>query len=231
MTRPQGFLSLDNLNLALQRYEPCFQTIEPFRYIHQEQTLELHHFGEPLLHPELDKVVSMVSKAGINPIVGTNGLLLSKQLAGKLKDSGLKTFHIQWNRFKPFQQCLDSAKLGIDTLVIVLSKNAEHPPETLITSKQISELQKSGARIYIKRLRDFDGQESFLEKKDCVWLKEDWKVMLWDGRLVTCCHDYNGEAVVGQIEAEGSIKPNIPFKKCKNCAGFSTEKDYEGYIL
>jgi hypothetical protein len=230
MTRPKGFLSTETLQLALEKYEPCFQTIEPFCHIHQDKTLELHHFGEPLLHPNLDQIVQNVSDAGIKPIVATNGLLLTKMVVAQLKACGLGALHVQWNKFKPYQQCLISAKQGIETLVIVLTDDLQKVPESLIQHRQISILRKAGAKIYIKRLRNFDGQESHLEKKDCVWLKEDWKVMLWDGRLVTCCHDYDAEGVVGNIEAD-EIKANKPYKKCRNCAGFSTERDYEGYIL
>ena len=230
MTRQVGYLDPEVLKTVLKRYESCFQTIEPFRYIHQEQTLELHNFGEPLLHPRLDKVVKIVSDSGINPIVGTNGSLLTRELSQKLKEAGLKTYHIQWNRFKPFKQSINAAKLGIDTLVIVLTPNATFPDKTIITQNQINKLKEAGARIYLKRLRNFEGKENFLEKHDCVWLKENWKVMLWNGDIVTCCNDYNADSVIGHYNKD-DIKVNIPYSKCKDCAGYAVDRDYEGIII
>ncbi|HLF32058.1 MAG TPA: radical SAM protein [Xanthomonadales bacterium] len=52
--------------------------------------------GDPLLHPQIGEIVSMVKAGGWKPIINTNGLALGRKLLRKLKDAGAYgfTFHI-----------------------------------------------------------------------------------------------------------------------------------------
>lgn len=45
--------------------------------------------GEPLLHPELDKIISFIYQEGMFPFVHTNGVLLSPEIIRNLKNAGL----------------------------------------------------------------------------------------------------------------------------------------------
>ena len=44
--------------------------------------------GEPLMRPDIYHLVSHAVKAGLRPVFGTNGTLLTKEVVGKLKDCG-----------------------------------------------------------------------------------------------------------------------------------------------
>lgn len=44
--------------------------------------------GEPLLRKDLDDIVAEASAAGLMPVVGSNGLLLDKARAGRLREAG-----------------------------------------------------------------------------------------------------------------------------------------------
>ncbi|VBB06235.1 radical sam [Lucifera butyrica] len=45
--------------------------------------------GEPLLRPDIYELVRHARSAGIRPVLGTNGILITPEVAGKLKEAGL----------------------------------------------------------------------------------------------------------------------------------------------
>lgn len=45
--------------------------------------------GEPLLHPDLEEIISFIAKRGMLPFLHTNGLLLTEDLVKRLKANGL----------------------------------------------------------------------------------------------------------------------------------------------
>jgi len=50
----------------------------------------LHHFGEPLLHPDLSEIISYLSSNGINSRLSTNCMLLNPEISENLIKTGLK---------------------------------------------------------------------------------------------------------------------------------------------
>ena len=44
--------------------------------------------GEPLMRPDIYELVSYASEKGLRPVFGTNGMLITKEVAQKLKDAG-----------------------------------------------------------------------------------------------------------------------------------------------
>ncbi len=52
--------------------------------------------GDPLMHPQIVDIVRVISNRGIKPYLGTNGLLLTKELLRDLKKAGLCSvgFHV-----------------------------------------------------------------------------------------------------------------------------------------
>jgi molybdenum cofactor biosynthesis enzyme MoaA len=59
--------------------------------------------GDPLTHPEIEKIVAMVAEMGQKPIINTNGLALTAQKLKALKDAGVVgfTFHIDSGQNRP----------------------------------------------------------------------------------------------------------------------------------
>ena len=49
--------------------------------------------GEPLLHPDLDRIIATATDLNLNPWVTTNGMLLEKKVAGMV-DAGLKNISL-----------------------------------------------------------------------------------------------------------------------------------------
>ena len=50
--------------------------------------------GEPLMREDIFELINYASKAGLRPVLGTNGTLISKEMAQKLKDAGISAIGI-----------------------------------------------------------------------------------------------------------------------------------------
>ena len=59
--------------------------------------------GDPLLHPDIIEIVSMVTDGGLKPIVNTNGQALTRELLRDLKRAGVVgfTFHVDSKQHRP----------------------------------------------------------------------------------------------------------------------------------
>ncbi|HET7177445.1 MAG TPA: radical SAM protein [Solirubrobacterales bacterium] len=70
--------------------------------------------GDPLVHPEIAAIVRMVAQDGLKPIVNTNGLALTPELLGELRDAGVAgfTFHIDSKQGRPGWKDKDEAGLN-----------------------------------------------------------------------------------------------------------------------
>lgn len=77
MKRPVGFM-------PLQTFERILPQILP-----SQKMLRLHHFGEPVLHPELPLFIRMTCDAGIVPLISVNPATLTRDLIIRLVDSGI----------------------------------------------------------------------------------------------------------------------------------------------
>jgi hypothetical protein len=59
--------------------------------------------GDPLLHPQIYDIVRSIARAGIKPIMNTNGLALTREMLVELKKAGVVgfTFHIDSKQGRP----------------------------------------------------------------------------------------------------------------------------------
>jgi pyruvate-formate lyase-activating enzyme len=59
--------------------------------------------GDPLMHPEIERIVAMVAEDGQKPIINTNGVLLTMEKLRALKRAGVRgfTFHIDSGQHRP----------------------------------------------------------------------------------------------------------------------------------
>lgn len=53
------------------------------------QRIWLHHFGEPLLHPQLTEIIRYLSNLGVLPRLSTNATLLHSEISRNLMEAGL----------------------------------------------------------------------------------------------------------------------------------------------
>lgn len=178
--------------------------------------LVVHHFGEPLLHPKLKDRLEQIAASGLDIQFSTNGLLLEKKLPILL---GIKA-----------------------PIAITLSMHqwaSQHP------SSYFAALAQWRARVIgtnITFLKAFNVDETSQNYRfhrwsmgddipwdyynHCFFLKDNWGVVMWNGDIVSCCVDAEGESVVGNIHDPNSfMAENKAWRGCDTCDIFAQYKE------
>jgi radical SAM protein with 4Fe4S-binding SPASM domain len=78
MTRPQGFMDYSLFQKIID------EIIEIDSPIVRKEGIWLHHFGESLLHPEFDKMVSYCSSRGLKVGLSVNPIMLNEEISSRL---------------------------------------------------------------------------------------------------------------------------------------------------
>lgn len=70
--------------------------------------------GDPLTHPQIEKIVEMIAKDGQKPIINTNGLALTMEKLRALKNAGVQgfTFHIDSGQQRPHMKGKNELELN-----------------------------------------------------------------------------------------------------------------------
>lgn len=211
--RPAGAMDRDRFLLALDRLKPY------------TDYLYFHLMGEPLCHPELERFLELAGQAGFKVILTTNGTLLPRHQEMLLGVPGLHKVNISLHAFEandlnmPFADYLDGcfcfgqAAAGKKLVVFRLwneggenTRNAEilQRLEDFFPKPWVRERRgvRLGEKVYLEYGDKFDwpdlaapdgGQRVF-----CYGLKDQIGV-LWDGTVVPCCLDHEGDISLGNL--------------------------------
>jgi pyruvate-formate lyase-activating enzyme len=70
--------------------------------------------GDPLTHPQIEKIVEMIAQDGQKPIINTNGLALTMEKLRTLKNAGVQgfTFHIDSGQQRPHMKGKNELELN-----------------------------------------------------------------------------------------------------------------------
>lgn len=160
----------------------------------------LHNFGEPLMHPNLAEFIKIAKKSVKNVVLSTNGILLTREKAISLKNAGLTELYISAHDFKTALKAWYNCR-GLN-LVKEFRCVFFHDWANTSSKKNIfSEIFKK-----------------FPKPRQCCFVKNDWAVILWDGRINSCCIDMDGKGVIGSIFEKNPYKNKTkPFSLCKEC--------------
>src|SRR5260370_13888007 len=138
--------------------------------------------GEPLLHPELDRLIAHVRSRGIIAGVITNGYLLTPQRVQQLNDAGLDHMQISIDNVMPDDVSKKSLKV-LDKKLQILSEHAlfhvninsvptgaiHNPEEALVVGKRALQL---GCTSTVGIIDDCDGQlKPIGERERAVFLE------------------------------------------------------------
>jgi len=173
------------------------------------QYVYLFDWGEPLLHPELPRIIQMAARLGHRTFMVTNGTLLTPSLSEAIIRAGLSTicfsidglddvytslrgvdYHAMEQRLLEFIRVKEelNPRLRVE-INYVVSPDTEHQVERF---KSIW-----GKRVHHITFQPMLTYDEVRRRRPC---RELWKgalVVLWDGAVVACCVDYDGALQVG----------------------------------
>ncbi len=232
----KAYLEITNIcNLSCSfcpgtKREKRFMTPENFRVLAAKlrphtQYLYLHLLGEPLLHPQLEKILKIAAELDFKVIITTNGTLLDKQAEILLASPAVHKLNISLQSFEANSRGVLDEYISLCTAFA--AKAAALGKICLLRLWNNNGLDSLNERIegllencFPKPWRESRGSRSLAER---VWLepgdKFDWPDMgaedrgdacfcyglrdqvgvLCDGTVVPCCLDHEGDVALGNL--------------------------------
>jgi radical SAM protein with 4Fe4S-binding SPASM domain len=192
----------------------------------QYRPLELHHLGESLLHPELDRFIATASGRGLPVELSVNPALLEPELGHRLLEAGLRRLVISLDgmddetstalRGPPASYERSERNL---TALLEQVAGTKDPPIVIIQMLDLSR-NRHQREAFLARwgttgiatvhavVKDLDGPDPDLGRpasQPLVFLCSfPWRsvVVLWDGRVVPCCRDDDAHLVLGDLKGQ-----------------------------
>lgn len=232
-----------------------YMTIEEFNTILLKikgytKYIYLHILGEPLMHPEIEKFITMATNLGFNVNITTNGYLIDK-----IKDiRNIRQVNISLHSFQEkyhisLKDYLTNIYQSIEILIknntyVVLRLWAFNQYEDIIFKKicekyhiDNQELKKNSQikindKLYLAKFHEFiwpDLNNTYYEEKGTCYGLISHIGILSDGTVVPCCLDSVGEINLGNIYTE-ELDKILDTKRVKDMInGFKNYKKIEEY--
>ena len=223
-----------------------------------QQYVALHHFGESLLHRQLPDMVRHATRKNLATGLSCNPPSLKAALAARLLDAGIASLVLSFDSLDPASYRdirgpaadVDRAIANIDALVR-LRDAGRYPTAITVqlihmrdnadeTERFLAFCRDHGVdRGVVVRLGRWDFSDEKTETLGsfdtplyqgfCLRPQQSI-VVLWDGRVVACCHDYDGILVLGDLNKQSlddvwASAAAVKFRHeshdtalCRNCA-------------
>ncbi len=103
--------------------------------------------GEPLLRKDIYEIIAFARSCGLRPVLGTNGTLIDKNTAKKLKQAGLARAGISLDSTSPdihdeFRQKKGAWNATVQAMKICRDENLEFQVHTTVSEKNFKEIEK-----------------------------------------------------------------------------------------
>ncbi len=196
MARPKGHMSAETLAKCIELY--LKRRLMP--------RLVIHHFGEPLLHPELEDRLTQIARAGIETQMSTNGVLLEKKLPLLLSIPGRLYLTLSVHLW---------VEQGPDAYAEALAEWQRRVADTNLTITQAFNASNTGFHFHAWT----GGREIEWDYlRHCDFLRENMGSVLWNGDMASCCLDCDGESVFGNInDPVAASACTRPWRGCRTC--------------
>jgi sulfatase maturation enzyme AslB (radical SAM superfamily) len=217
LTRKRGFMAFGLFEKIMKELSGASR----------KPVVHLHGFGEPLLDKLLPERIKLAKACGIkHTYIVTNASLLFPETARKIIHAGLDAMKISFYgtddaSYHATMKGLDfkTALQNIQDFMKIRRELKKRTPKLILqylpqeaNGARTAEFQslwrslpdkKAGDSMNISSLDNFGGGRSYnsVGKKIVSVCFYPWTALsvLWDGRVVTCCVDYNGVQVVGDM--------------------------------
>ncbi len=185
--------------------------------------VNLHHRGEPTLHPKLAEMIRYADQRGVKVKLHTNGTTLTEKLSEALILSGLRLISFSFDGYTA--EAYESVRIGADFrktlgnihrfLEMKRTLGCDEP-RTVMEVMELDDrpLAPEAKKVFIRSLKD-RGLDRLIVKRPHNWAGSvlshemetstfsactfPWHalVVLWDGRVGSCPHDFFAEIVYG----------------------------------
>lgn len=217
--RTKGFISPESFHLLAARLRP------------HTQYLYLHLMGEPLLHPQLEKLLNICMELGFRTMITTNGTLLPQTGSILLDSPAVEKVSVSVHSFEGNEGdgsledylagCIAFAKTaavlgkrcalrlwnldGTDTI----GANLCNGKILAILERAFPKPWKEGRRgttlspnVFLEWGERFQWPDLTAPEEEgrrfCYGLRDQVGV-LWDGTVVPCCLDHEGDVPLGNL--------------------------------
>ena len=208
MTREGGFMDLD---LFKKIIDDCPDL----------EHLCMHNWGEPLLHKDIFKMIEYAKNKGVNYVVmNTNGTLLTNKMIDQIVDSKLDIIRFSIDgSAETFKRVRGVELQNIERNINKLKKVKEkrRPKLKMGVVFTVEEDTEGDAEDYIahweKIVDHVRLQPKLITSPRTEICPEPFGkdygklVVLWDGRVIPCCVDYNANLMIGS--AQNETVPNL----------------------
>ena len=261
MTREVGFM-----DLAL--YRSVVQQVR--RY---SASVRLHNMGESLLHRQISEFISYAKENGLTTILSSNASALTRRASERIIDAGLDELLISFDGVSKeiYEFCRAGANYNnvlanIDQFLQLRERRRTSSPKVTmslidmpLTKGEISEFIRRWSpkvdNVRIKPPRNWDGSSNRINELVSIPGQHSsgypcsrlWTslVVLWDGRVVPCCMDFDAKVVLGNMkektlaeifndrpmQALRAVHANAEVCKSDLCRGCSSPTRIQGHWL
>ena len=194
MQREQGAMSAEVLAACLKR------VVRQGSY-----PLVLHHFGEPLLHPELRSRLLQIADAGLPIMFSTNGLLLDE--SWDVLRSIPATIY---TRISVHQWASGPVPAYLDAIGQWRSR-AKGTNIRIASAGNVNQEQFSFHKWT-------EGDSDAWDARKCIFIRENLGVVLWNGDIATCCADHEGvTASLNILDPDCDARVSALWPACATC--------------
>lgn len=211
--RPKGRMDLERFSSILEKLKGYTE----FVYFHL--------MGEPLLHPGLPQFLDVAGKMGFKVILTTNGTLLEERKKLLLSSPAVHKVNISLHAFEandlsvPFETyvdgCLDYGKAAEGNKLTVFrlwNSGGEDKQNNLLLQRLEAVFPKPwkdsrkgtqlAPKVYLEPGEKFNWPDLSAPEEEgpyfCYGLRDQIGI-LWDGTVVPCCLDHEGDIPLGNI--------------------------------
>lgn len=181
--------------------------------------IQLHHFGDSILHPDLEKFLKYCKAYKIVTMISSNGTLLTKEKREAIIDN----LAVLWISFDSInKETYEKMRKGasfektISNITNLMIEKGDRRPDVILSSliddnKEEYEAfwkERGVKNILFKNyhswrnepdVKEFTGIQKVITNDPCMYLSTSFCVLV-DGRVVPCCMDYNGEMILGDLK-------------------------------
>ncbi|MCB2226726.1 MAG: SPASM domain-containing protein [Desulfarculaceae bacterium] len=215
MQRPVGWMAPKVFIRLLEQMSP------------KQKYIGLHHFGDSLLYNQLPHYISLAAQVGVETGLSGNPQLLTDSQGENILKAGLSHIVLSLDslnpfRFKRIRGATADLALADANIRNFVRKRDEGGFSTCITLQMIQmNINHDEGEAFLEYATsvgvdhavvvpvgrwDFEddtaanlGVDETRHTHDFCRRPFESVVVLWDGRVVPCCHDYNGEIILGDL--------------------------------